>query len=189
MKRMLLVVALLALTAAGALAQGDSCIGMFTDSSVSVCNANTVLYTTTSVHFYAILDEAEVPTIISCQFKVDNLPPNQVGGIVTTAWNTVLVIGEPYTDVALAFTTPLAAPHAYLGRLDFFVTNADWIGANHLLEVVAANSQTDVLIVRGSDAVIFPVPGASFAFNGEQGCDCPPIPVGESSWGQIKALY
>lgn len=186
MKRMLTVIALLALSATGALAQDTSCIGMFTDASVNVCNANTALYTTTSVHFYAMLDE--IPTTSAVQFKVSNWPAAGLG-LITQTWNTPLVIGEPSTDLALAFTVPLAAPAAYLGKVDFFPLNVAWIGSNYLMEVVPANSQTEVIIVRGSDATEIGVPGGSFMFNGAHTCDCPQTAVEAAAWGSIKALY
>ncbi|MBM4201115.1 MAG: hypothetical protein FJ189_07500, partial [Gammaproteobacteria bacterium] len=146
MKRMLTVLALLALWATGALAQDDSCIGMFTDASANVCNANTTVYVTTSVFFYAILDTA-IPTTTAVQFKVSNWPAAGLG-LITATWNTPLVIGEPSTDIALAFNPPLAAPAAYLGKVDFFPLNPAWIGSNYLMQVVPANSQTQVIIVR-----------------------------------------
>jgi hypothetical protein len=188
---MLTVLALLALSAPMALAQGDSCIGIFTDASLSACSAATSVYATTSVRFYAVLDEVEVPTISAVQFKVSNWPAAGANGLITLTWNTPLVIGEPSTDVALAFNPLLAAPIAYLGQADFFVLNAAWIGANYLIEIVPANSQSEVLIVRGSDSVELPVTEASgsFMFNGEHACDCPGTAIGEGSWGSIKALY
>lgn len=188
MKRMLTVLTLLALSATGALAQGDSCIGMFTDASVNVCNANTVLYTTTSVHFYAMLDESAIPTTSAVQFKVSNWPAAGLG-LITQTWSTPLVIGEPSTDLALAFSVPLAAPAAYLGKVDFFPLNAAWIGSNYLMEVVPANSQTEVIIVRGSDAAELGVPGGDFVFNGANDCNCPGTAVEDAAWGSIKALY
>lgn len=188
MKRLLTVLALLALSATGALAQGYSCIGMFTDASVNVCNANTALYTTTSVHFYAILDDTAIPTTSAVQFKVSNWPAAGLG-LITQTWNTPLVIGEPSTDLALAFSVPLAAPAAYLGKVDFFPLNVAWIGSNYQLQVVPANSQTEVIIVRGTDATEIGVPGGHFMFNGAQDCDCPQTAVEAAAWGSIKALY
>lgn len=188
MKRMLTVLTLLALSATGALAQGNSCIGMFTDASVNVCNANTPQYTITSVHFYAMLDVTEIPTTSAVQFKVSNYPAAGLG-LVTQTWNTPLVIGEPSTDIALAFTVPLAAPAAYLGKVDFFPLNPAWIGSDYLMEVVPADSQTEILIVRGSDNIEIGVPGGDFVFNGANDCNCPGTAVEDAAWGSIKALY
>jgi len=188
MKRMLLVIALSMLLATGALAQGNTCIGMFTDATVSVCSAGTTQYVITSVHFYAILDEAAIPSISAAEFKVTNWPVAGAQGLITYAWNTPLVLGEPSTDVAFAFNPPLSAPHAYIGRVDFFPIDGAWIGSDHLMQIAAGNGQDGIWVVYNNETK-YGVGTGTFKFNGTQACDCPPTATEERTWGAIKALY
>lgn len=157
--------------ASSAFGQGSSYIGMFTDQSATDCDAPTVLYTTTTVHFLALLDTNQIPSLSAVQFRVSNWPAAGLG-LITQTWNTPLVIGEPSTDLALAFTVPLQGPLVYLGKVDFFPLNTAWIGSNYFMQVVPAASQDAVIIVRGSDATEFEVPGGPFTFNCTGVCPC-----------------
>ncbi len=189
MKRMFMVIALLALSGTFTLAQGQNSIGMFTDETALVCDAPIALYATTSVFFYAKLDSEEIPSISAVQFEVSNWPGTAGMGLITYDWNTQLVIGTPDTDMALAFNPPLAAPLAFLGQVDFFALNAAWIGSDYLMAVIGSYTAPLPIVVRFSDAVEIYVPGTLFTFNCSTGsCICTTA-SDEASWGQIKALY
>jgi len=188
MKRMLTVLALLALSGTGAMAQPTSSIGMFADANppLLTCNAAVPLYASVSVYFYALLDPAELPLAGGAEFMVSNWPG--AGGITTPTWNTELVIGNAADGIALAFTTPLQAPIGYLGQVAFFATIESWIGSDHLLEIMPSPGQPFVKLANpGGDE--FEAAGGVFWFNYTgtgTGCD---TATDEASWGAVKALY
>jgi hypothetical protein len=189
MKRMFMVLALLALTATAALAQGEgSSIGMFADPSATVCDASVALYATTTVYFIAVLNGELIPSISAVQFEVSNWPGTAGQGLITYGWNTPLVIGTPDTDMALAFNPPLTAPLAFLGQVDFFALNAAWIGNDYEMAVIGSYTAPLPIVVRFSDALEIDVPGTHFTFNCTGDCPCETA-TAESSWGSVKALY
>ncbi len=188
MKR--LVITLLLLAAMSSIAAAESYIGMFDDVQATICYGDTEVYVTKSVHFIAYLDP-EIPAITAAEFSVPNLPESGALGIVTASWNTTLVIGNLDYGIALAFSDPVPGPLAALGTVDFFPIDAAWIGADYLMEVLAAQDSGNLVVVDDGFVTI-PVLGGNYTFNcsNPDECDCvDSVPVSPTSWSAVKALY
>ncbi|MCB9514625.1 MAG: hypothetical protein H6693_00340 [Candidatus Latescibacteria bacterium] len=151
----------------------------------------TAQYTTVPVYFLAQLDD--IGAMSACEFGASGV--NLTGmAIATVAWNTTLVIGDIMTPdgVALAFTTPLDAPLAYLGSISYFLLAA--VPADHAMEVVPSGAG-NILVVDADTAAEIPAAGWSCIVNCTPGgvygsCQCQDgIATEDATWGQIKALY
>lgn len=187
MKKLLLVLALLALSVNSALA--ISAIGLYADEAATACDAAfSTPYTYVDVYVLALMDPVEIPSISGAQFKVTGLPDG-VAGIQTLTWNTPLVIGDNLgVDIALAFDPPLEAPMATMGTIQYFILSA--LGNDHLMVVAPADSQTEILLVDYATATEIGVAGGCFTYNCTAGCDnCCATPIEDKDWSSIKALY
>ncbi len=183
MKKMLLVLMILAFAATTAMAQG-SYIGMYADEQASACDIAVPAFVLTSVFFFAQLDPSELSEISAVQFKVDNLP-NSAVAIITPAWDTGLVIGDLGTDIALAFSPPVDGPLAFLGSVTFFALSD--FGLDYLMTLLPADSQSDVLVVTGP-GVELPAGGSQFTFNCSDVCACGTA-TDATTWSSIKSLF
>jgi hypothetical protein len=192
MKKMLLLFALMAVVATGAMAQaGTTYINICTDQDVaSVCDYTFTETTMFDVYLYAILDTDFVTEITTAEFawRYPDLP----GTVMTIPdWNTDLIIGSVNTGIALAFNPPIDGPMAYLGYIRFLKiagTWGDWIDGELVVPVSAADSGK--LLVVDGDFTELNCLGGTFTFNCDGTCDCLPIiAVMDANWGSIKALY
>jgi hypothetical protein len=185
MKKMLLVLMILAFAATTAMAFPSS-IGMYADDQAGACDITPFpTYVSTNVYFFANLDPGEFAATSAVQFKVDNTP-GPAAALVTPAWNTPLAIGSWDEDLALAFSPVLDGPLAFLGSVGLFAL-ADF-GADYVMTVMPAISQTDILIVNGAGDVTLPASGGQITFNCSGTCTCSTA-TDDGSWSSIKALY
>ena len=196
MKKLLTLLALLALTASGAAAIQDesgSFIGMFTTETGTACDVDLAVGSETIVYIIASLNADGIPALSACEFKVDNYPgsPGYPTAIVTPSWTTSLVIGDdPAVAISLAYEQPLPeAQLVVLGQLSFLVFDPTWIVGEYAMTIAPADGQTYINIVDG-DYVTWWVNGGTFTFNCEGECPCEPtVGAEEASWTSIKALY
>jgi hypothetical protein len=176
-------------------AAGASVIGIFGEPEAVTCTGDfSVQYTTAVVHFAALLDD--VGSISACEFGADgiDLVSRPEVATQTALWETDLVIGNIFGDgVALAFAEPLAAPVAYLGRLEYFLLAA--LPPDEVVMSIVPTILGNLLIVDFDTAAEIPAEGWSLVVNCTVGgpfgnCLCmDPIATEDANWGQIKALY
>ena len=189
MKKMHIVLALLALVAAGTSAQASSYIGMFNDQAMTDCVVDmTTPYVSVSVYFVGYADPAEIQGVSAVEFKVTNWPA--AGGIITPHWSTSLVIGNPATDLSLAWNPYLASGVFQLGYVEFLPLSDPWVGSDYSM-MIAKGDPPNVLGVLIVDATTFDehiVDGWNFTFNCTGVCPCT-TGVDVSNWGSIKSLY
>ncbi|MBM4116175.1 choice-of-anchor D domain-containing protein [bacterium] len=148
-------------------------IGLYLDPEAQICQgpldgANL----TVQVRVLAVLPEFTGAGITACEFRLANLPPNGLppAGHWTATWTTSLVIGEPETGIALAWSEPQPGPIVELGYLVFSsFQQANWIGPDHTVSV-AASLQSDGLVVVDDNYIELAVAGGGFTFN----CSDPP---------------
>lgn len=184
MKKMLLVLMILAFAATSAMAA--SSIGMYADDQATTCHITPFpTYVTTAVYFFVHLDPTEFTETSAVQFKVAN-GPGAGQALVTPQWDTGLTIGSWDSDLALAFNPVLSGPTGYLGRLDIFALAE--FEADYEMNVIAAESQTEILIVNGAGDVTLPGDGGMITFNCSGTCDCSTA-TADGSLSSIKALY
>ncbi len=188
MKKMRILLALLALVAAGTSAQASSYIGMFNDQAMTDCVADmSTPYVSVSVYFVGYADPAEILGVSAVEFKVTNWPA--AGGIITPHWTTTLAIGDITVDLALAWTPYLASGVFQLGYVEFLPLGA-WVGSDYTM-TIAKGDPPNLLGVIIVDATTFDehiVDGWNFTFNCTGDCPCE-TSVEASNWGSIKALY
>ncbi len=166
---------LLLLVAAPAAAQ-DTYIGLFTDPSATECDAPYGgVGATLSVEVVAIVPG--VSAVSAVEFRVGNLPPNADGGIVSTSWNTALVIGDLENGISLAFSPMLPGPVVHLGTINFYDYSGTWVGDDHMTSVLETLDSGNLVVVD-DEFNTFPVLGGQFTFNctDPDGCNCLPGP-------------
>ncbi len=187
MKKMLLVLMILAFAATTAMAYTSS-IGMYADDLATICDLDLPVYVSTPVYFFAHLDPAELSEISAVQFKVDNIP-SAGESLVTPDWNTDLAIGDLAEDLSLAFNPYLDGPLAFLGIVNFFALGA--FDDDYVLTILPGDTRTDIILVNGPEGEI-PVEiiagGSQFTFNCTEDCGCGTA-TDETTWSSIKALY
>ncbi len=189
MKKLLTLIAILALTAGAAGA--DTYIGLFGQPHAINCYGDTEALSTTTVHVVVWMDIDFTGQISAVEFFIDNLPESGVDGLITENWNTELTIGYLSYGIALAFPDPLQGPLAYLGSIEFFTIEPTWIPDDYTMNVGASRA-SDTLAIVDQDGITFPVAGGQYTFNCTDvgACDClESVAVGEASWSGVKALY
>jgi hypothetical protein len=143
-------------------AAGASIIGIFGDQDATTCTATmTTQYTTTTVYYVAMLDD--IGSMSACEFGATGVALTGMA-LPTVAWNTTLVIGDIMSPdgVALAFSTPLEAPLAYLGSIAYFLLAP--VEPDHAMSIVPSGA--GVLVVVDADtAVEYPAEGWSCIVN------------------------
>ncbi|MCB1161307.1 T9SS type A sorting domain-containing protein [bacterium] len=155
-----------------------STIGIFADLAATLCSVDMdQQYTVVTVHYIAVLDD--VAAMSACEFGATGV---SLAGqaIATVSWNTTLVIGDIMTPdgVALAFTTPLHAPLAYLGSISYFLLAP--IDEDHLMHIVPSGAG-NIVVVDADTGVEIPAMGWGFVVNCDYGgqyedCSCYPNP-------------
>jgi hypothetical protein len=189
MRKLLMSLLVLALSSGVAIA--DSYIGLFAVPHATHCYGTTAEYTTTTVHVVAWLDDDWSGSVSACEFYIDNFPEAGAQGLVTTDWNTPLVIGYVNYGIALAFNPPLPGPLAYLGSIDFFTIDPDWIPADYVM-AVRPSRQSDTLALVDTQGETMTVTGGQYTFNcsNPNACDClESVATAETSYSSVKALY
>ncbi|MCP4546205.1 MAG: hypothetical protein GY835_07040 [bacterium] len=189
-----LMVALLILVAFSniAMAQTDMYIGVFADDAYTTCYADVEAFAPVTIYLAAFLGE-EVPGITAAEFSVDNWQGTIAGtSMVTMTWNTDLVIGTVEYGVALAFSTPIPGPFAFLGTATVLSMDAAWLADETLMTVVPATDSGMLQVVDG-DFAPHDVMGGTFTYNCVDIAVCVCYEDGTASdatnWSSIKALY
>ncbi|MCP4546202.1 MAG: hypothetical protein GY835_07025 [bacterium] len=190
-----LMVALLILVAFGNIAMAqetDMYIGIFADDAYTHCYADVEAFAPVTIYLAAFLDE-EVPGITAAEFGVDNWQGTIAGtSMVTMAWNTDLVIGTVEYGVALAFSTPIPGPFAFLGTATVLSMDAAWLADETLMTVVPATDSGMLQVVDG-DFAPHDVNGGTFTYNcvNPAMCSCFDefIAADATNWSSLKALY
>ncbi len=102
-------------------------------------------------------------------------------------WQFATVIGNPMTGVDIGYGACLgAAGDIYLGQLSFFGSSA---AACSMISIVIGNGVSGFLEIIDCSAVKFLLDrGGQGRINPDGTCDCS-VPVQETTWGGIKALY
>lgn len=179
-------------------------IGCFGDMAATLCSKPFPLNVSTTFYVLAVLEEIEA--IRGAEFKIAGYP-TQTGpgyGLITATWNG-LVIGNPINGIAIALNNPpVQGPIVHIGTLVFRPLNANWLGTNKVLDIEPTDSGD--LIVADIDYNEVTVVGWAFVGNcvpnsvinlpwsdndlNTGACQCEAaIPVEDTNWGSIKALY
>jgi len=185
-----LMVALLMLAAMSSFALAQDFIGVFTDESGTVCDAELIEYVPVVLHVMAYIP-SHPGGITAAEFMIANLPPNDGYpiGQITADWDTDLVIGDVTYDISLAFSTPVFGPFAHLGTLEFLMYDPAWVGADYVF-TVAPGLDCDCLVVVDNLYDAFEVMGGQFTFNCTDVCYCiVPTATDETSWSAVKSLF
>ncbi len=196
MKKVLLVLLLLAFMAPSAHAQGGSYLGMYADESGTTCDADANAYAYAYIYFKATLDAAFFPNLSAVQFSISNWPEASSDLLITPTWDSPLVINDGIgVGVSIAFPLPYPeGPVVNIGSIQFFVLDEGAIGENVEMTFVPgeiAGAPAPVVMVDGTDFTTYDVPGNFFTWNCSGGCECviPSTAVEDANWSSIKALY
>jgi hypothetical protein len=185
----LMVALLLVLVSSTALAQNPT-IGIYEDDTYTICYGDIVPFVQKMIYVVAWLPP-EIAGITAVEFKIDNLPPDDGGGIITPAWNSDLVIGDVNWDISIAWPGPQAGPYVLIGTLSFLVIVDGWIPMDHVMMVQEGND-CQCLVVVDDNFVEYPADGGMYTFNctDPEQCGCfEDIPTEATNWGSVKALY
>jgi hypothetical protein len=184
----LMVALLLVLVSSTAFAQNPT-IGIYEDVDYSFCYGDIEVFVQKTIYVTAWLPP-EIAGITAVEFKIDNLPAAGLG-IVTPAWSSPLVIGDPAWDISVAWAGPQAGPWVQIGTLSFLMIDAAWIGPDYVMTIMEGND-CECLVVVDDNFVEFPADGGMYTFNcsNPDQCECfDSIPTEATNWGSVKALY
>jgi hypothetical protein len=168
---------------------GGSFIGIFTEADALNCTVElTVPFVLETLYVVASINTDVIATLEAAVFKISGLPVG--GGTVSGDWTSADQVDGPMeTEITLQWTTPLPGPLILLGTIEFQPHGAGWLGDDHLLQVELGDA-TGNLAIRAGGGALFSVNGGAFTFNCTGICECSPsTQSGDSSWGEIKALY
>ncbi|MCP4546200.1 MAG: hypothetical protein GY835_07015 [bacterium] len=202
MKKLFLLIALLALLASSAVALDDgggSYITGYWNVDGTECNKVFTPYAPHDLYLYLILNTAVVDTVTAVEFRLDNWVPDS-GGMITYNWETELAIPEEggiVNGMSLAFpgtgvqavALPDGRDAVLLGTLTLLGLGPDWPtvgGAPHQVTVLP-NATTDILTMVDEHYVQYDIGGGWFTFNGD--VTCPNVAAEKTSWSEIKSLY
>ena len=180
MKRSLLIALVIVCSASMAFAQAGS-IGVFADAGGTDCNlvdAGSLV----TVHFVHVHHTGA--TASQWMLDLGGLPWTHLGDL----WNTATSIGLSVEGVSLGYGACFSAPYA-MGSANFFGSTAP---ACSVIRIVA-DPLAPTGGIEGVDCVL-PKPnknvptGGTGIVNGDETCNCN-IPVEETTWGGVKALY
>jgi hypothetical protein len=138
-----LALAVLALALIPALAAAEPCsrpgLGLFVDEQATVCEAEPPLYAVTHVNVLLLPNGIPDP-IGRVGFRLENIPDDGAGGIVTMEWRPGIVGQDPEEGMSILFT-PAEDPDApviWLGRITLFPIVQDWLGDDYQIRVAEA---------------------------------------------------
>jgi hypothetical protein len=178
MKRSVLIALVIVCSASMAFAQAGS-IGVFSDAGGASCNF-TDAGSLVQVYYYHLNASAT-----ASQWKLD------LGGLMWThlgdTMNYPTVIGTSVTGISIGYGACIAAPNA-LGVSNFFGSAAAPCSMIKIIPDPASLSGEIEAVDCSVPAVkVFPTGGAGIV-NADGSCQCN-VPVEETTWGQMKALY
>jgi len=175
MKRSVLIVLALMLTASMAFAQNGS-IAVFSDAGGSSCNfadGGSLV----QVHIFHV----NSPGATASEWKLD---------VSQVAWTHLgdtkdfdLVIGTSITGCAVSYESCLTGSFRLMA-VNFFGSNAE---ACALIGIVASPGKAGVRAVDCNETSLL-IPGGQGRVNPDGTCQCT-TPVEETTWGGIKAQY
>ena len=175
MKRSVLIALVVVFSASMAFAQAGS-IGIYSDAGASSCNFVAMGFI--QIHSFHM----NAPGATGCQWKLDHPPTWSLFGDV---WQFATIIGNSNAGVSIGYGACLASP-IYLGVSSY---GAAGDPACTFISVVPDPSSLSGEI-EGVDCAAnktFPTGGGGYV-NGDGTCNCD-IPVEETTWGGVKALY
>jgi hypothetical protein len=184
----LMVALLLVLVSSSAFAQNPT-IGIYEDMDYTICFGDLELYVQKAISVVAWLPP-DILGVTAVEFKIDNLPSG-ANGIVTPAWNSDLVIGDPNWDISIAFPEAQPGPFVLIGTLSFLMIDVSWVGPDHVIMIQAGND-CDCLVIVDDVFNEHTADGGMYTFNctNPDACDCfLETPTEDASWGSVKALY
>ena len=182
MKRSMLIAICLVFCASFAFAQAPGSIMVFSDAAYTDCNIPDTavgLLSTYVVHKYAAGATAS-------QFKLEVQPCNAMTFTgATNAFPTT--IGDIFTGISVAYGACLNG--------DILLVTVNWFSQTLtppccLMEVVPDPVAPEgIVIVVDCASNKLAAYGGISVINPDETCDCEALPVNESTWGGIKALY
>jgi hypothetical protein len=179
MKKFVLTIAVLTLMSSPVLAQTES-VGVFADTQALSCELTVPPLTLTDV--YVIHRSAGAS---GSQFKVE-LPAGVTaagGGVGNPSF---LVIGDPYVDLALAYTLCLSG-EIVVWRVTLFA-GAAVPNCSYVSVVPAPTATGNVVISVDCNYAELPAYGGQGIISATASCSCN-VATQESTWGKVKSLY
>jgi len=171
MKRILLIGVCLVFAASMAFAQNGS-IMVFSDVGASDCN-----FTVGPSGFApAYIFHMYTPGATASEWKL-NIPAD---------WTHLGDIGDFFLTLGLSVAgTSISYETCLSGNFKLMTVNL--LGAETGTPACTLLGISDVQVIDCDDGRVFP-PGGSAVVNNDETCDCS-VPVQETTWGGIKALY
>ena len=181
MKRLVLIALFLVSVSGMAFAQMPGSIGVFADNGATNCNI-TDMGSLVTVHLAHVYTDGSTAS----QFKLD---------IGTTGWmhlgdNIVFPtkIGTSITGLSVGYGSCLSGAVVYIGGVNFFGTNAAPCTYIRIVgDPTAPTGEIEAVDCNIPQNKIFPTGGTAIV-NPTMDCECN-VPVNDSTWGGIKALY
>ena len=183
-KALLLTVALSMIFVAGSAFGQAGLIQPYSDTALSNCNA-----VAPSGLFVVHIVHELTPGATASEWAVQDNSGGALSWVADTPLNGFLTIGDSQSDLAVAYGACLAGPIAIVDIKYFVLANP---AACSSLQIVPGNIAGSGQI-EGVDCAVnphstFPT-GGRLTFNDDGTCPCQTVPVQETNWGQIKALY
>jgi len=176
MKRILLIGVCLVFGASMAFAQNGS-IAVFSDPGGSSCSWTDVGPAVQPVYVFHVFS----PGATASEWQLNGPATwSHLGDNSEFA----LTIGTSISGVSVSYGGCLAG-NFMLMTVNFFGSGLE--GACTLFNIDAAPGKTGIQVIDCSDGRAFP-PGGAGIVNTDGTCDCS-VPVEETTWGGIKALY
>lgn len=182
MKRIALLSLCLIMVASLAFAQGGR-IGVFSDPGASDCDYDDIAVGLGSIYVVHISDGIDNAAQGSAfQVELGAGANMTVTGVVA---NYPLVIGEPYTGVAITYSVCAALP-TLVYTLNFFNQTTS-LPCSYVS--VIPYSVTGTVDVLACSSIEYHYPsGGQAIINSDGSCDCN-VDAEQETWGKIKSLY
>jgi len=168
-------------------------IGVYTDENPanSETNANVVEYIPTTIYVVAYWETGDVGEgITAAEFAIRNLPgsPGYPTGTTTITDSSDLVIGDLYTNYAIAYSVPMggASNRMTIATIEILAFDPTWIGQDVKLFVIHGDS-SGKLVVVDSDFEIVHSNGQGFTLNCSAECDF--TSSASSTWSLVKSTF
>lgn len=183
MRKMLLLSMVLLCASSPAFAQYPGSIGLFADPGATTCDVYDVpgILSIYAVHVFTF-GATGAQFMVTCAWGANMM---YLSDVVTPPY---ISIGNSQTGIAIAYGMCVPSPNMILTIQYFAQGLSDPCSYCQVMADPTANPPGIYVTDCGSPPLLLNATGGDVVVNPEPGCYCN-IPVEETSWGQVKALY
>jgi hypothetical protein len=180
MKKLILAAIVLLVVANVAVAQLGGNIAVYADINALSCDLTDIAVTVCDYYVIHML----TPGVTASQFKIDT---NHQGAFLSE-FSPFLFMGDSRNGITIAYGQCLTGPIHLLTMT--YLCQGLTPPCGYMSVVSHPNGRPPGLIAVDCNETIVPVQGYTSYINNDGSCPCvSPIPIQETTWGRVKALY